>query len=149
MLRAAAAMIRADGLAVGWYTLSDGRLDAMAAIHEVAEQIERRGGVDPFTHLVGATVGQAGLALEPLDLLWQYLATTSRGRPDEDPDHHGVVSAWSDAVGTTEGVAGDLEAAADYGDAHLQPGQRPSTAYTGSQRRRTRLRAARSKPAGS
>jgi hypothetical protein len=146
ILRVAAAMIRADGLAVGWYKRSDGRLDAMAAIHEVAEQVERGGGVDEFAQLVGAVVGQPGLVLEPLDLLWQYLSTTPQGRADDDPDHDGVVSLWSDSVGTTAGVAAALEAAADYGDAHLQPDERPSTAHTGTRRRRSR--AARTKPAG-
>src|SRR5262249_43586962 len=77
--RTAAALIRSNGLAVGWYTREDGRLDALAAVHEVAESAEPAGGPDQLTKMVGLVVGHPGLALEPLDLLWQYLSTTEKG----------------------------------------------------------------------
>jgi hypothetical protein len=142
-LRAAAALIRSSGLAVGWYTLEDGRLDALTAIHEVAESAEPAGGPDQLTKMVGLVVGHPGLALEPMDLLWQYLSTTEKGRPETYPDDGNVVSLWSDSVGTTEGVVAVLEAAADHGDAYLLPGERPSTAV-GGERRGSRRRRSRS-----
>jgi len=132
-LRAAAALIRSSSLAVGWYTREDGRLDALAAIHEVADSAEKAGAPDQLTKMVGLVVGHPGLALESLDLLWQYLSTTEKGRLETYPDDGNVVSLWSDSVGTTEGVVAVLEAAADHGDAYLLPGERPSTAV-GSER---------------
>jgi hypothetical protein len=147
-LRAAAALIRSSGLAVGWYTREDGRLDALAAIHEVAESAEAAGGPDSLTKMAGLVTGQPGLALEPLDLLWQYLSTTEKGRPEAYPDNGDTVSFWSDSVGTTEGVVAVLEAAADHGDAYLLPGERPSTAVGGEQRGSGGRTRSEAKPAG-